>query len=185
LLAAAAACGVQQLRGVFLIDATVHTESVYDLTVQDLSGRAAPLAAYSGHVSLIVNVASECTLAAQYPGIEALFQRYHDRGFVVLAFPSNDFGGQEPGSAGDIRRACDLRGVTFPVFARTRVRAGARRSPVYDRLASTGHQPRWNFAKYLVGRDGRPRAFFGSLVHPDAPRLRAAIEAALDEPMPR
>jgi glutathione peroxidase len=154
--------------------------SLYDLTVSDLDGHAVPLATYQGQVVLVVNVASECSLAVQYPGLDALYRRYKDRGFVVLAFPSNDFW-QEPHADAEIQQVCDARGVSFPVFAKSHVR-GAARSPVYAFLSSTGETPLWNFAKYLVGRDGRARAFFGSLVSPDSPTLAGAIERALAEP---
>jgi glutathione peroxidase len=97
----------------------------------------------------------------------------------VLAFPSNDFW-QEPNADADLQKVCDARGVTFPVFGKSHVR-GDGRSAVYAFLASTGETPLWNFAKYLVGRDGRPRAFFGSLVGPDSATLTNAIERALAE----
>ena len=156
--------------------------SLYDLTALDLDGHTVPLSAWRGQVALVVNVASECALAVQYPRLDAVYHRYKDRGFVVLAFPSNDFW-QEPNADADIRKVCDARGVTFPVFARSHVR-GARRSEIFTFLAVTGHIPLWNFAKYLVGRDGQPRAFFGSLVEPDNPTLASAIERALAESIP-
>lgn len=171
----------QPLAGVVALAPESATGSLYDLTVEDLGGRAVALDAYAGQVALVVNVASECSLAAQYLGIEALYQRYRARGFVILGFPSNDFGGQEPGTAEDIRRICDLRGVTFPVFARTGVLARDGQSPVYALLTATGPDPAWNFAKYLVGRDGRPRAYFGSFVGPDDEALEEAVESALSE----
>lgn len=160
------------------------TGSVYDLVVPGLGGSDVPLGAWAGQVALVVNVASECGLATQYPDIQALHQRHAARGFVVLAFPSGDFGNQEHASAAEIRQACELRGVTFPVFGRTGVRPGEGQSPVFTLLAETGSVPRWNFAKYVIGRDGRPRAFFGSFVSPTDPALVAAIEDALAEPLP-
>ena len=153
--------------------------SLYDYTVPDLDGHQAPLAVYRGQVALVVNVASECSLAVQYPGLDALYQQYRDQGFVILAFPSNDFW-QEPNADADIQKVCDTRGVTFPVFAKSHVR-GAGQSPVYAFLTATGETPLWNFAKFLVGRDGRPRAFFGSLVTPESPELLAAVQRALAE----
>jgi len=154
-------------------------ESLFDLAVETLDGRTESLSAFRGRVVLVVNVASECGLAFQYPGLESLYTRYRDRGFVVLAFPSNDFW-QEPNDNDGIAQVCGLRGLTFPVFGRSHVR-GRERSAVYDFLARTGETPLWNFAKYLVGRDGRPRAFFGSLVPPDSRELADAIERALAE----
>lgn len=159
--------------------ATVTDQTLFDLPVETLNGQAASLAPYRGRVALVVNVASECGLAYQYPGLEALYQRYRDRGFVILAFPSDDFW-QEPRDNAGIAEMCDARGVTFPVFGRSHVRGGSR-SPVYAFLAETGEAPIWNFAKYLVGRDGRPRAFFGSLIGPDSAELASAIERALAE----
>ena len=153
--------------------------SLYDYTVPDLDGHEAPLAVYRGQVALVVNVASECGLAFQYPGLDALYKQYRDQGFVILAFPSNDFW-QEPNADADIQKVCDTRGVTFPVFAKSHVR-GAGQSPVYAFLSATGETPLWNFAKFLVGRDGRPRAFFGSLVTPESPELLEAVQRALAE----
>jgi len=160
---------------------TSSSASLYDLTARDVQGRDTALSVYSGHVALVVNVASECGLAFQYPGLDALYQRYKDRGFVILAFPSDDFW-QEPNDDAGIQQVCDARGVTFPVFGKGHVR-GEERSAVYDFLTSTGEAPAWNFAKYLVGRDGRVRAFFGSLVSPDDAQLISAIEQALGQPM--
>lgn len=155
------------------------TTSLYDFTVDDLGGHPVALAEYRGQVTLVVNVASECGLAFQYPELDTLYQRYRSRGFVVLAFPSNDFW-QEPNDEAGIQQVCHARGVTFPVFARSHVR-GPEQSPVYRFLATSGETPLWNFAKYLIGRDGRTRAFFGSLVSPDSPELAAAIDRALAE----
>jgi glutathione peroxidase len=161
---------------------TPGSASLYDFTVPDLDGRQVALSAYQGKAVLVVNVASECALAVQYPGLDALYREYKERGFEILAFPSNDFW-QEPNADADLQGVCSARGVTFPVFAKSHVR-GTERSPVYTFLASSGETPLWNFAKYLIGRDGQPRAFFGSLVAPDSPVLHAAIERALAEPAP-
>lgn len=158
---------------------TPAAASFYDLTARDGQGHVTALSAYSGHVALVVNVASECGLAVQYPGLDALYHRYKDRGFVILAFPSDDFW-QEPNNDAGIQQVCDTRGVTFPVFGKGHVR-GQDQSAVYEFLASTGEAPAWNFAKYLVGRNGRVRAFFGSLVSPDDSQLISAIEVALRE----
>lgn len=179
LVAALAGLAVWRLSVVTPAPAAAAAGSLYDFTVAGLDGHPAPLSPYRGQVVLVVNVASECGLAYQYPGLDTLYRTYKDRGFAVLAFPSNDFW-QEPNANAQIQKVCDARGVTFPVFARSHVR-GAERSPVYAFLASTGEAPLWNFAKYLVGRDGRPRAFFGSLVGPDHPSLTSAIERALAE----
>jgi glutathione peroxidase len=170
-----------QLSGRFSVDARAGQPSFHSLGAEDLHGTPVAFSGYAGKVLLVVNVASECGLAFQYPGLEALHRQYRDEGFLVLAFPSNDFW-QEPGGTAEIERTCSLHDVTFPVFAKVGVRPGAGQSPVYAHLTSTGHAPLWNFAKYLVGRDGRVREFFGSLVTPEAPELHAAIRAALAMP---
>ena len=155
---------------------------VYDLTVTSLDGAEIDLGAYRGKVTLVVNVASQCGYTPQYAGLQQLHDEFADRGFAVLGFPSNEFGGQEPGSAEEIRAFCSENySVDFPMFAKCAVKAGDGQSPVYAALSSaTGEEPSWNFCKYLVGRDGRAIAFFPSRTAPDAPDLRKAIEAALD-----
>ena len=177
LVVAALAGGVAWRLSVIAPVSTPADASLYDLTAQGLDGRAAPLDAYRGQVALVVNVASECSLAFQYPGLDALYKRYRDRGFVILAFPSNDFW-QEPNDDAGIQKVCDAKGVTFPVFGKGHVR-GHDQSAVYAFLTSAGETPSWNFAKYLVGRDGRVRSFFGSLISPDSHQLISAIEQAL------
>ena len=152
----------------------------YDLEVKSLAGSPGSLASYRGNVSLVVNVASQCGLTPQYAGLEALHRELHHRGFNVLAFPSNDFGGQEPGTPDEIAAFCQ-RGydVTFPMFEKVVTKAGATQSPVYTFLGAAGDLPRWNFAKYLVARDGRVVQFFDSRVTPDDAQLRSAIEQAI------
>jgi glutathione peroxidase len=120
--------------------ATPASLSFYDLTAPARDGRVTPLAAYRGQVALVVNVASECGLAFQYPGLDALYKRYRDRSFVILAFPSNDFW-QEPNDDAGIQRVCDARGVTFPVFGKGHIRGGEQ-SAVYAFLSSTGKHRR-------------------------------------------
>jgi glutathione peroxidase len=130
---------------------------------------------------LVVNVASKCGYTPQYAGLEKLFAELKDKGFVVLGFPCNDFGGQEPGSAEEIQSFCQKNyGVTFPMFAKLQTKAGEGQSELYQYLgARTGSLPSWNFGKYLIGRDGQPIAFYSSKVAPDAKELREAIEKAL------
>ena len=171
-----------RLSAVTAVEPSGGHRSLFELPVETLDGQLSTLEAYRGQVALVVNVASECGLAYQYPELEVLFQRYRDHGFVILAFPSNDFW-QEPNDNAGIQQVCAARGVTFPVFGRSHIR-GKDRSAVYEFLADTGETPLWNFAKYLVGRDGRPRAFFGSLVSPDSEALSRAIERALAESDP-
>ena len=154
--------------------------SLYDLKVVRLSGEPADLAAYTGKVALVVNVASQCGYTPQYAGLERLYRELAPKGVVVLGFPSNDFGGQEPGSAEEIGQFCQKNyGVTFPMFAKVVTKAGPDQSPVYAFLGESGTLPQWNFSKYVVNRNGKVEAFFPSRVAPDAPELRAAIEKAL------
>jgi glutathione peroxidase len=154
--------------------------SFYDLKTATLEGKPADLGAYRGKVSLVVNVASKCGYTPQYEGLEKLQKERGGKDFNVLGFPSNDFGGQEPGTAEEIVAFCKLTyGVTFPMFEKVVTRAGAGQSPIYSFLGSSGSLPAWNFSKYVIGRDGRIVAFFPRKVTPDAPELRAAIDKAL------
>lgn len=155
--------------------------SFHDLRASALDGSPAPLSAYRGKVCLVVNVASECGFTKQYAGLQTLHDELSPRGFAVLGFPSNEFGAQEPGSAADIRSFCTKNyGVTFPLFAKCETKPGPGQSPVYALLGgAAGTLPAWNFAKYLVGRDGTVIGHFGSRTAPDAADLRAAIEKAL------
>ena len=154
--------------------------NVYDFSATDIDGQPRSLSEYKGKALLIVNVASQCGFTPQYTGLESLWKTYRDRGLVVLGFPSNDFGGQEPGTEAEIKKFCSLKyHVSFPMFAKVVTKPGAGQSPVYAYLGASGHLPAWNFAKYVVGRDGRVRAFFPSDVTPESPALRTAITEAL------
>jgi glutathione peroxidase len=155
--------------------------SFYDLDVKSLNGAPGRLAGYRGNVSLVVNLASQCGLTPQYAELEALHRELGGRGFTVLGFPSNDFGGQEPGTPDEIAAFCQRTyDITFPMFEKVVTKAGATQSPVYAFLGETGHLPKWNFAKYLVDRNGQVVQFFDSRVTPADPQLRAAIEKTLD-----
>lgn len=138
------------------------------------------LCQYAGQVVLVVNTASRCGFTGQYKGLEALYDRYRTRGLVVLGFPSNDFGQQEPGSAREIADFCENQfGVRFPMFAKTTVR-GPQASPLYADLSRlSGSPPQWNFHKYLIGRDGRSVRAYASQVVPDSAELVRDIERAL------
>jgi glutathione peroxidase len=141
---------------------------------------------YAGQVLLIVNTASKCGFTPQYEGLEDLHARLGDRGFAVLGFPSNDFMGQEPGTEEEIREFCtNTYGVRFPMFEKVTVKQGSA-VPFYDTLAAQAGDtwPAWNFHKYLIGRDGRVAASFGSRTTPDDPALVEAIEAELARPAP-
>jgi glutathione peroxidase len=159
--------------------------SLYDLEVTTLDGTPARLGDWRGKVTLVVNVASECGFTPQYAGLEELHRELSGRGFAVLGFPSNDFGGQEPGTPAEIHAFCRKNyGVTFPLFAKVATRAGAEQSPVYAFLGGSGSLPQWNFAKYVVGKDGQVVAFFPSKVTPESAELRAAIDRALGSGAP-
>lgn len=158
-----------------------QSKTLHALTIEGIDGKPRDMSAWRGKVVLVVNVASECGFTKQYEGLEALQQRYHARGFDVLGFPCNDFGGQEPGSAEDIQQFCSTTfSVTFPMFAKVGVKEGANQAPLYAWLgAATGKLPGWNFGKYLVGKDGKPIAFWSSSTEPEDAEVTAAIEKAL------
>ena len=154
--------------------------SFYDLTTKSLEGKPGNLAQYKGKVSLVVNVASKCGYTPQYEGLEKLQREMNGKGFNVLGFPSNDFGGQEPGTAQEIATFCRLTyDVTFPMFEKVVTKKGAGQSPIYTFLGSTGNLPAWNFSKYVVDKQGKVVAFFPSQVTPEDPALRGAIQKAL------
>jgi len=155
--------------------------SLYDLKVNTLEGQPESLSAYKGKVALVVNVASECGFTPQYTGLEKLYEDYKDKGFVLLGFPSNDFGSQEPGDAKQIRDFCSTKfHVTFPMFEKVKTK-GAGQAPVYALLSKNDGEPKWNFHKYLVGKDGQVIAAFPSKVTPESPELRGAIDKALKQ----
>jgi len=137
---------------------------------------------YKGKVLLIVNTASQCGYTPQYEGLEKLYKRYKDKGLVVLGFPSNDFGGQEPGSNKEIAKFCEANyGVSFPMFTKTGVARGAV-NPLYEKLAkSTGARPGWNFHKYLVDRRGAKAWSYDTATEPDDRKLVKEIERLLAE----
>lgn len=156
--------------------------SFYTLKTTALDGSAADLAAYAGKVTLVVNVASKCGYTPQYKGLEALWRKYRDKGLVIIGFPSNEFGMQEPGSAEEIREFCSQNfGVSFPLMSKVETQAGKGQSEIYEYLGTrTGMLPSWNFGKYLIGRDGQPIAFYKSGVAPESDELVTAIEKVLN-----
>jgi glutathione peroxidase len=167
-----------------LTDAPAST-ALYDVPVHSLEGEPVDLAGYRDRTLLIVNVASRCGLTPQYEGLERLQERYASRGFSVLGFPSNQFGGQEPGSAEEIRTFCSTTyGVTFPMFEKIDVN-GEHRHPLYSILTETadaeGHSGdiRWNFEKFLVAPGGGRVTRFAPTVEPEAEPLVSAIEETL------
>ena len=172
--------GLLVLRSLSGVAVATGPGSFFDLEATSLEGEPVPLSRYKGQVVLVVNVASQCGFTGQYEGLEALYQKYSGKGLVVLGFPSNEFGGQEPGSAQEIRDFCTTRfHVTFPMFAKVNVKPGPDQSPVYKFLTSGGQVPSWNFCKYLVGQDGRVLRYYPSLTPPGSSELHKALEGAL------
>lgn len=156
--------------------------SVHDFTVKTIDGSEVSLSRYRGKALLIVNTASECGYTPQYKGLEELYQAYRARGFEVLAFPSNDFGGQEPGSNAEIKTFCERRyRTTFPLFAKIAVK-GKDADPLYRYLTSlpvNGGPVTWNFNKFLVDPKGTVVAHLDSSVEPTSAEMRKRVEAVL------
>ena len=162
---------------------TTHAQTIHDIAVKDIDGKATTLAPFKGRVLLIVNVASECGYTPQYEGLQAVFEKYEDRGLTVLGFPCNQFGGQEPGTNAEIKNFCSTTfHVTFPLFDKIEVN-GPKRHALYAALAGKDSpfpgDIKWNFNKFLVGRDGKILQRFDSGAAPDSPAVIKAIEAAL------
>ncbi len=155
-----------------------------DHVIESLEGEKVDLAGYRGKALLLVNVASNCGYTPQYVGLEELHQRYKDRGLVVMGIPSNDFGGQEPGTAEEIRTFCESRyDVTFPMMAKVHAK-GSEMAPLYRTLTQEGPEAlrgevRWNFTKFLIDPKGIPVARFDSKIEPLSAEIVQAIEAAL------
>jgi len=159
--------------------------SALDFTLNSIDGQPAPLAQYKGKVVMIVNVASKCGYTPQYAGLEALYEKYKDKGFVILGFPANNFGGQEPGTNEEIKTFCSRNyNVSFPMYAKISVK-GADKAPLYQFLTdkqanpATGGDIQWNFTKFLIGRDGHVVQRFESAVEPQSPEVNSAVEKAL------
>jgi glutathione peroxidase len=157
--------------------------SVYDFMVKTIDGKETSLGDYRGKTLLIVNTASECGFTPQYAGLQSLYEKYRERGLVVLAFPSNDFGAQEPGTNAEIKKFCQLRyKTTFPLFAKIDVKGDAA-DPLYKYLTGLpgkqGGQVTWNFNKFLVAPDGTVVEHFDSKVKPDSAQLTEKIQGIL------
>jgi glutathione peroxidase len=157
--------------------------SIYDIPVKDIDGKPTSLKAYEGKVLLIVNVASKCGYTPQYAGLEALYEKYKDKGLLVLGFPCNQFGGQEPGTNEQIKQFCSSKyQVTFPLFDKIEVN-GPNRNQLYAMLAGEGSpfpgNIKWNFNKFLIGRDGKILKRFDSKVKPESEEMTQAVETAL------
>jgi len=160
-------------------------KTVYDFNLNSIDGQPTALSTFRGKVMLIVNVASRCGYTPQYSGLEALYEKYKDRGFVIVGIPANNFGAQEPGTNQEIKTFCTAKyHVTFPMMAKVSVK-GSDITPLYafltDKSAhpSTGGEIGWNFTKFLVGPDGKVLGRFDSAVEPDSKELISAVEKAL------
>jgi glutathione peroxidase len=162
---------------------SIHAASIYDIPVKDIDGNATTLNAYKGKVILIVNVASQCGFTPQYTALEATYKKYSDQGFVILGFPCNQFGEQEPGTDAEIKQFCSSKYfITFPMFDKIEVN-GANRHALYDLLAGKDSpfpgDITWNFNKFLIGKDGKILNRFDSKITPDSSKITAAIEGAI------
>jgi glutathione peroxidase len=166
----------------FALAASARADLPLTGTMKSIDGTDVDLGSYQGKVVLVVNVASRCGATPQYEGLQALYEKYKDKGFVVLGFPANDFGAQEPGSDDQIKEFCTSKyDVTFPMFSKITVK-GADKPKLYQVLTETANPAGdigWNFEKFLIGKDGKVAGRFKTRVSPDDAALVAAIEAAL------
>ncbi len=161
--------------------------SVYDFTLNSIDGKPTSFTQYHGKVLLLVNVASRCGFTPQYTALEALYEKYKDRGLVIVGVPANNFGGQEPGTNAEIKTFCTNKyQVTFPIMSKVSV-LGDDKTPLYQFLTDKSANPtiageiKWNFTKFLFDRNGKPVARFESAVTPDSPEVVSAVEAALKQ----
>ena len=160
--------------------------SLYDFSLPSIDGQPTSLSNYKGKVVLLVNVASRCGFTPQYSALESLYEKYKEQGLVVLGFPANNFGGQEPGTNAEIKSFCTLKyNVTFPIFAKVSVK-GADTTPLYQYLTQQANPAvagdiKWNFTKFLVDRSGKVVARFEPAVTPDSPEVVAAVENLLKQ----
>ena len=162
---------------------TASAKTVYDFKLKDIDGTLQPLSKFKGKVILIVNVASKCGLTPQYTGLEALYRDYKAKGVVVLGFPANNFGGQEPGTETEIKQFCTSKyDVTFPMFSKISVK-GDDQAELYKWLINHSDRPsddiEWNFAKFVIGKDGKVFKRLKPQDVPGSPEVRAALDAAL------
>lgn len=162
-----------------------HVTSIYDFTMNSIDQQPVKLKSYKGKVVMVVNVASKCGFTPQYAGLEALYEKYKDRGFVIVGVPANNFASQEPGTNEEIKKFCSTKyNVTFPMMAKVSV-VGDDKTPLYQFLTDKSENPqvggeiKWNFTKFLFDRDGKPVARFEPAVTPDSPQVQTAIESAL------
>lgn len=165
--------------------AGAEAHSIYDFTMKSIDGEQVSLKSYHGKVVLLVNVASKCGFTPQYAGLEAVYEKYKDRGLVIVGVPANNFMQQEPGTNEEIKKFCSTKyNVSFPMMSKVSV-LGDDETPLYQFLTDKSANPqiggdiKWNFTKFLFDRDGKPVARFEPAVKPDSPEVTAAIEATL------
>ncbi len=170
-----------------LLVGSVNAASVYDYTLKSIDGEPTALSSLKGKVVLLVNVASKCGYTPQYTGLESLYEKYKDQGFVIVGIPANNFMSQEPGTNAEIKTFCKSKyDVKFPMMAKVSVK-GSDEAPLYQYLTSkeqnpnTGGDIKWNFTKFLVGRNGQIIARFEPAVTPADPALTSAVQGALKE----
>jgi glutathione peroxidase len=170
---------------ILLMSATLLAAgSIYDFTLNSIDGKPMPLANFKGKVILVVNVASRCGFTPQYSALEAIYEKYKDQGFVILGFPANNFGHQEPGTNAEIKKFCSAKyNVSFPMYAKISVK-GDDQAPLYKYLTESANpayagEIKWNFTKFLVDRDGHLIQRFEPDTTPDSPQVTSAIEQAL------
>jgi glutathione peroxidase len=182
---------MKNLRLFFVVIALLGTtlmavdKTIYDFTLNSIDGQPMPLSSFKGKVVLLVNVASKCGFTPQYTALEALYEKYKGRGFVIVGIPANNFGAQEPGTNAEIKTFCESKyHITFPMMAKVSVK-GSDITPLYQFLTDKSANPKtggeigWNFTKFLVDADGKVVARFDSKVEPDSPEVSSAIEKAL------
>jgi len=165
--------------------AGAQSHSIYDFTMKSIDGQPVSLKDYNGKVVMLVNVASKCGFTPQYTALEALYEKYKDRGFVIIGVPANNFGQQEPGTNDEIKKFCSNKyNVTFPMMSKVSV-LGEDETPLYRFLTDKSTNPqvggdiKWNFTKFLFDRNGKPLARFEPAVKPDSPEVESAVESAL------
>ena len=170
---------------VMIMAGSATAANIYDFTLPSIDGKPMPLADFRGKVVLVVNVASRCGFTPQYSALESLYEKYKDQGFVIVGFPANNFGSQEPGTNEEIKTFCSRKyNVTFPMMSKVSV-LGEDKSPLYRYLTDKDSDPKfsgdikWNFTKFLFDRNGNPVARFEPAVKPDSPEVQAAIESTL------
>jgi glutathione peroxidase len=169
-----------------MAESALAAPNIYNFTLNNLDGNPLPLANFKGKVVMLVNVASRCGYTPQYTGLEALYEKYKDKGFVILGFPANNFGGQEPGTNQEIKTFCSTKySVTFPIYGKVSVK-GADETPLYQYLTNEADPThagdiKWNFTKFLVDRNGKVVQRFEPAVTPDSPEVTSAVEKLLEK----